>query len=159
MKWLWKLVGRIVFWASWPVLAVYTPHTQRTRVLIVSEGKVLVVRGWISAGKWGLPGGGLHRGEDPPTGACREVREETGLRVTPEQLQQLTHSVQNQYGFKLHYTSFFVRIQSPKTTVKIRRPELIEGAFVDPQSLSQKNAEQHVLDTLAVWQQKRGLLQ
>ncbi|MCA9334136.1 hypothetical protein KC963_03750, partial [Candidatus Saccharibacteria bacterium] len=59
----------------------------------------------------------------------------------------------------LHYTSFFVRIQSPKTTVKIRRPELIEGAFVDPQSLSQKNAEQHVLDTLAVWQQKRGLLQ
>jgi ADP-ribose pyrophosphatase YjhB (NUDIX family) len=35
---------------------------------------------------WGLPGGGLERGERPEDGVRREVREETGLEVRVEKL-------------------------------------------------------------------------
>lgn len=37
-------------------------------------------------GQWTLPGGGLGFGEDPQAGVVREVREETGLEVAPEEL-------------------------------------------------------------------------
>lgn len=38
------------------------------------------------AGRWTLPGGGLHFGEDPLDGVVREVAEETGLDVVPGRL-------------------------------------------------------------------------
>ena len=39
-----------------------------------------------NVGKWTLPGGGLDFGEKPDAGMCREVFEETGLRVTSHAL-------------------------------------------------------------------------
>jgi 8-oxo-dGTP diphosphatase len=61
-------------------------------------GVVLVDRrGWIllqerdelpaiDPDKWGPPGGHLEPGEDPATGAARELFEETGVRLEPGQL-------------------------------------------------------------------------
>jgi 8-oxo-dGTP diphosphatase len=40
----------------------------------------------IDPEKWGLPGGHLEPGEDPPTGAARELLEETGVRLDPQAL-------------------------------------------------------------------------
>lgn len=48
------------------------------------EGKVLLLRkarGLFGEGKWNAPGGKLLRGENPSTGAVREMYEETGLKV------------------------------------------------------------------------------
>ena len=45
------------------------------------EGKVLLVRHTYTAG-WYLPGGGVNRGETPREAIARELREETGIRVT-----------------------------------------------------------------------------
>jgi len=39
-------------------------------------------RGLFGEGKWNAPGGKLRSGENPSTGAVREMREETGLRVS-----------------------------------------------------------------------------
>jgi 8-oxo-dGTP pyrophosphatase MutT (NUDIX family) len=36
---------------------------------------------------WGLPGGLIERGEEPATCAARELAEESGIRLTPDQLQ------------------------------------------------------------------------
>ncbi len=47
-------------------------------------GRVLFARqapGTISAGWWGLPGGGVNHGEDPVRALAREFVEETGLKV------------------------------------------------------------------------------
>ena len=38
-------------------------------------------------GKWGIPGGFLELGETLAEGAARELHEETGIVVPPEQLQ------------------------------------------------------------------------
>lgn len=62
------------------------------RVLLVdADERVLLFHGCdpadAGAGDWWFtPGGGLDEGETPAQGAARELAEETGLRVAPEQL-------------------------------------------------------------------------
>ncbi|MFP5218680.1 MAG: NUDIX hydrolase [Actinomycetes bacterium] len=62
------------------------------RVLLVdAAGRVLLFHGCdpldAGAGSWWFtPGGGLDPGETPAQGAARELAEETGLLVAPEQL-------------------------------------------------------------------------
>ena len=69
-----------------------TPATagvaRRTRIAAYgwceAGGTVLLVRiapGYVDAGSWTLPGGGIEFGEDPADAARREVEEETGIRV------------------------------------------------------------------------------
>ena len=57
-------------------------------VLVVEEGRILLVRRRMNPGrgKWSIPAGFLDRGEDPREVAAREVEEETGLRVTVQEL-------------------------------------------------------------------------
>lgn len=43
----------------------------------------------IDPDRWGLPGGHLDDGEQPVDGALRELAEETGVRLAPEELQQV----------------------------------------------------------------------
>ena len=58
------------------------------KVGLFQNGKYLMgVR--QDSGKWTEPGGHLEKGEDPLTGAVREVREETGLRIPKFKLQRL----------------------------------------------------------------------
>lgn len=61
------------------------------RVVVVDRaGRVMLLRGNDPARPgehwWFTPGGGLDDGETPVEAAARELREETGLRVAPEQL-------------------------------------------------------------------------
>jgi ADP-ribose pyrophosphatase YjhB (NUDIX family) len=55
------------------------------QAVIVRDGKVLLGRRRFDPGKgrWDLPGGFLHEGEDAVEGLRREVREETGLEIEP----------------------------------------------------------------------------
>jgi 8-oxo-dGTP pyrophosphatase MutT (NUDIX family) len=62
-----------------------------SRVLLVDEaGRVLLLHGFDPArpdhGYWFTVGGGLDKGETPAQGAARELFEETGLRVRPDEL-------------------------------------------------------------------------
>ena len=58
------------------------PRRKRNRatLLVTKDGKLLLVRE-RGARHWSLPGGGMEKGEPPLTAACRELDEETGLRV------------------------------------------------------------------------------
>ncbi|TWT25254.1 NUDIX hydrolase [Planomicrobium sp. CPCC 101110] len=53
-----------------------TIHRTAARAVIIREGKILLVRS--DRGTYGLPGGGVEKGESPAEALVREVAEETG---------------------------------------------------------------------------------
>ena len=52
-------------------------------VIIKEDGALLLLRSATEKfpGKWDLPGGHIHEGEDPKDGLIREVKEETGITL------------------------------------------------------------------------------
>ena len=76
---------------DWPVDADGYPHREAARVLLFDgEGRVLLAKGhdedqperfW-----WFTIGGGIEEGEDPRGAAVREVLEETGIQLAPDDL-------------------------------------------------------------------------
>ena len=75
------------------------------RVLLVDgQSRVLLFHGCDpaddTAGDWWFtPGGGLDPGETPAQGAARELAEETGLVVTPDDLGPSVHARTAQFRF------------------------------------------------------------
>ncbi len=128
MNRLWLKLGVLVFWLSWPALWVYLYRTKRTRLLIVSGGEFLVLRGWLGAGNWNLPGGGLHKGEELLTGLLREVQEETGLAFAKEQIKPLLKGLYHEYGFRFTYDCYVLELPQ-KPEIKKQRWEIADHAW------------------------------
>jgi len=82
----WVGVGVVVWWNG--------------RVLLVQRAKA------PRRGQWGLPGGAQHLGETVFEAAVREVREETGLEVTPYGVVTVVDSIvrDDRGSVQWHYT-------------------------------------------------------
>jgi ADP-ribose pyrophosphatase YjhB (NUDIX family) len=57
-------------------------------VAVVQNRKVFVVRA-AKSGKWMLPGGGINKGESAEKAACRELREESGVKIGESELEKI----------------------------------------------------------------------
>lgn len=68
-------------------------------IAILKDGKMLMGKR-KDTGRWTQPGGHLNEGEDPVTGALREVQEETGLKLTPSQISHLSTKIVTKSGGK-----------------------------------------------------------
>lgn len=155
MKRAWVLIGRTVFWLSWPLLYAYFYSSHRTRVLVIVDGEVLLVKPWLASGRWTLPGGGLHRREDPRTGAVRELREETGILVAPEDLHELSAArVTNRDGHKFFEYAFLVVLPVKPPTTR-RKLEITDIIWADWQSLvTAPGTGKDIRRVLTAWQGK-----
>ncbi len=152
MKRLWSLLGRLAFWLSYPALFVYLYRSQRTRILIICGGEVLVSKGWLGLGRWELPGGGRHRRETAIQGALRELYEETGMKIKPEQL-KLIHEQRSipEAGLTFSYTAFALELLS-KPTVLRQKYELADLKWFKWQDLlTNKAVSPNVRSIIAVW--------
>jgi len=87
-----KSFGKWLHYVLMPAIALVSSRTRpRVRVeLRTRSGHVLLVKTWFSRQLWGLPGGGVDRGEAPSRAAVREVREETGVVIDKSRLHYLT---------------------------------------------------------------------
>lgn len=147
MKKLWQKVGVVAFWAVWPALVAYLYRSERTRMAIVSGSKIVVVKGWLGSGKWGLPGGGLHKGEEPLRGVLREVAEETGIRLDVKRVKPLFAEEQRYKGLRF-YGHYFLAELPDVAPLKAQFLEIAELAWLDRRELNAKNADPDVLAAL-----------
>ncbi|MEM8841000.1 MAG: NUDIX domain-containing protein [Pseudomonadota bacterium] len=77
------------------------PSRVAARALIICDGALLVVNAFRGAevGLWCAPGGGGEAGEGLTDTLCREVREETGLAITPGPLAGVSEFHNPESGF------------------------------------------------------------
>lgn len=132
MKKLAKTIGLVTFYITLPVLALILNSSQRTRVIVVHAGKVLVLRGWLGNNKWILPGGGLHRGEEPIVGALRELYEETGIALAPGQLKSHDSVMVHEHAI-VRYRAHVYSVELDKIPrIALQAQEIAEAAWIDP---------------------------
>ena len=154
---LWSRLGRIAYWAVWPGSWLYLRRSRRARLLLTCGDEVLVVRNWLGAGKWNLPGGGLHDGEEPAKGLLREVLEETGIRLAPADIRFLAEEPYRIHGFS-YQCSYFVAAVPAKPEVSRRLPEITAISWLRRQNINARNAGPDVLRVLQLLDSHGGLL-
>jgi len=90
---------------------------------VVSDGqRVLLVR---EDGRWSVPGGGVEPGEGLREAVRREVREETGVRVTVDGLRAVTEQrvVNGGEEVRLRFATYAA---TPETTALSAEPGLVD---------------------------------
>lgn len=147
----------MAWWALWPAYIVYFRLGERGRVLLLDGDEVLLVYSRFGNGKWNVPGGGLHRGEDPAAGAAREVHEETGIILQPQQLTLLGRQVFHGAGIMYRYHAFAMRI-SRDTPLTRQRREIADIRWFKSNDLTPQMASKEVFDCIAA-ARTAGLLQ
>ena len=150
MQRLLETLGRIAYWCAWPGLFVFLRNSERTRAVIAHGDEILVVRSWLSDGRWELPGGGLHRGEAIRRGTLREIREETGLTLRHEQLRFLGQAEARSHGFGFLVHTYAVELKK-KPQLTRQRHEIARVSWVDWHDLHPGNATGDVLDAIRAW--------
>ncbi|MFC7548371.1 NUDIX hydrolase [Plantactinospora sp. GCM10030261] len=90
-------------------------------------GRLLLVR-QPPGTKWGLPAGLLQRAEPPVVGAARELAEETGVELAPE---QLTPAVPNAVVHRQGWVDvvFEARVSAEETELAVDGAEVLEAAW------------------------------
>lgn len=126
-----RKLGIIAFWVGWPGLWLLSRgQKRRTRVIVICNNEVLMIKDWIGAGKWSLPGGGVKIGEDSQKCAERELLEETGIKVQPKQIKHFRNFDNlKQSGMKFNCLTYFVELSS-KPTLKLQHFEIADARWI-----------------------------
>lgn len=97
------MIKKVLFRAmyiTYSVLTYVLPYrTRRVRCLIhADDGRLVLVTHTIGSNRWGLPGGGMKRGESPELASIRELNEE--LSVEENDIETIQHlgTVTKKYG-------------------------------------------------------------
>lgn len=157
MKKIWSIFGNVTYWIVWPLLFLYLYSTDRTRVIIVYKKQVLLLKNWLGRNEWGLPGGGVHKGEKVEIAAIREVREETGLELEENDLNKLDLNITADAGFKYNILGFIVDLNQKAPLVKARA-EVSELRWVKISELNKLKLSKNTRVILETWLAKGHLL-
>jgi 8-oxo-dGTP pyrophosphatase MutT (NUDIX family) len=92
------------------------------------DGRLLLLRQPPGRG-WTLPAGLLGRGETPLDGAVREIAEETGLTLSPDELSPATPSAVVHSHGRWVDTVFTARVPASQVTLDVDGAEVFEAAW------------------------------
>jgi 8-oxo-dGTP pyrophosphatase MutT (NUDIX family) len=129
---IWQLVGKMIYFLATPTLGqLVLRNSKRTRVIVFDESssKVLMVRSWISDQSWKLPGGGSHRHETAKAAARRELKEETGVDVSEQDILHLFKQHESDLGVPFSVDYFFARCQ--EQPIRAQQVEIIEVKWMN----------------------------
>jgi ADP-ribose pyrophosphatase YjhB (NUDIX family) len=132
---------RTIFRLAYMVLRVYwflfRPTGTGVKCVLTDGDRLLLVMHTYGPRRWGLPGGGVRRGEPPRAAATREMKEELGVGIT-SWTDLGTVSGRSQYKTEtLH--CFRTELQDPRLTID--RAEIEATHWFDLQGLPPKLGE------------------
>lgn len=105
-------------------------HLVAEILALTGDGRVLVTKRhpdkpW--GGYWEYTGGSILKGETPVQGALRELREETGIAVSPEALRPVyTDARPGIDGYSTIYHSFLVFFDPDEQTIRLQEGETVD---------------------------------
>lgn len=140
------LFRKLVYYLVWPAGVIGVNGSVRTRLLLVSGTKVLVLRDWISNGKWGLTGGGLKKNEDPLQGLIREIKEEIDITLKESEIISLGDKPYDHGVFHFHIHYFYATVAEPKEVNT--HHEVKEARWIETDELNADNASEDVLQAI-----------
>jgi 8-oxo-dGTP pyrophosphatase MutT (NUDIX family) len=146
----WALMGAASFWLTWPLLYFYLRNSHRTRVLLVCGDEALLVRNWVSTGRWTLTGGGVHAGEASQAAAVREVKEEIGVTLSQDQLVSLGGYHNKLQGFRFSADLYGVRL-THKPKLRLQTKEIVEAQWFPLTKLKDHWCTPEVDEAVTAW--------
>ena len=127
------LLARMAFRGAYRLLSVYwflaRPETHGVCVGVWHGREVLLIKNSYKP-YFSLPGGGPHRGEAGPETGARELQEEVGLHVPPDQLRAAFEVVSTEEHKRDHVRFFEVDLPA-RPSITIDRREVVWAEFVD----------------------------
>ncbi|MCK5122476.1 MAG: NUDIX hydrolase [Methylococcales bacterium] len=150
MKSLLDGLYRMLYRCAYPIMQCYwqlfKQATHGAQVAVWVDNNVLLIRNSYRP-EYGFPGGHINSNETAIQAAVRELQEETGIVVTPEQLQQTEYITYSRNGIICSDTLFKCQLNStPKVTIDNR--EVIENRFTNltesKQLLLQNAVKEHL---------------
>ena len=129
----WRLAYRVGFRAARLWWRLRRPDHDGAMVAVWWGGRVLAVQqSYRTHPFW--PGGGLRRGEEPREAARRELREELGLGIRPDDL-SLARETVAEWDFRRDRVRVFELRLRAEPVLRIDNREVVEARFVEPQTL------------------------
>lgn len=122
---------RVASYVSWPLFGLFLHNSKRVRVLVEAEGSIVLGRSSVGTQQWSIPGGGVVKNENPLDATTRELYEETGIKITTEQLRCIGEDrlPRNKMWPKSDIIFYYV-VLPKKQPIKVRRPlEIIEAKW------------------------------
>lgn len=138
MKRVYASLVRLIFWFTWPLAGLVLHNSNRVRVYVVADGKVLLQKTSYSSQSWSLPGGGVEKNESAAMASQRELKEETGLELGLDKFLELGVSrvpVNGRSWPVMNVTFFLVELSDLQPTNIPRPLEIIGLKWFDLDSL------------------------
>lgn len=102
-------------------------RTKRTRIAVLYDNEILLVKNWFGRQKWTLPGGGIHFWEDPLASARRELAEEVRIKISAGMLSDIGIAELDEDDLHYRYLCFLCRVKDKKILPDKR--ELIDAKW------------------------------
>lgn len=123
---------RGVFYWGYKCARVYwflvRPKALGTKCIVVCEDEVLLIRNSYGPLGWTFPGGGVHAGESFVLAAARELGEEVGIEVRPEDLEFIgTFLLTKEYKKDTVHVFSLLVVDKPEVVVDNR--EVVEARW------------------------------
>lgn len=133
---LWLFLGRLGYFPAYPLAAIYLLNSNRVRIILRHENKILVVKPWLNNGRWDLPGGGLYKGEDRIQGALRELKEELGVEID-DYVAECIFSERFKSGllrYQAHYID--INLKSLAIVSRLQKHEISEFMWINKEDIN-----------------------
>lgn len=141
------LIGRVLYLLAFPIIYFSVNGTKRTRIVIISDNQVVLVKNWLGDGSYGLPGGGAHKNEPLKAAAIREVKEEVGLSLNEKSLKQIRTFSHYKNFVTTEQTVYVARLKE-KLPLKVQKFEIIEASWINLVDIDSLKLEDYLIDIL-----------